>query len=119
MRTWTRRSLGELTAWQRNHSDRSVHLAYGLLLTIPIRDVLVALLQLRGAARSTLAVAVTMVGSMLYELLEWAAAMVFGSDLGLAYVGAQGDVWDAQKDALATVGAVVAATVAWVAANRR
>jgi len=33
---------------------------------------------------------------------------VFGGDLGVAYLGTQGDVWDAQKDmALAAAGAVV------------
>ena len=50
-----------------------------------------------------------MAASMFYELIEWAAAEVFGGDLGIAFVGAQGDVWDAQKDmSLATVGALIA-----------
>ena len=49
-----------------------------------------------------------MAGSMGYELLEWAAALVFGGDLGQAYLGTQGDVWDAQKDMLcATLGAAL------------
>jgi putative membrane protein len=44
--------------------------------------------------------------------------MVFGGDLGIAYVGAQGDPWDAQKDmALAALGAVLA-TVATAALDR-
>jgi putative membrane protein len=38
---------------------------------------------------------------------EWLAAVLFGGDLGVAYLGTQGDEWDAQKDmALATAGAV-------------
>jgi putative membrane protein len=54
----------------------------------------------------------TMSFSMLYELIEWAAAVGFGGDLGVAYVGAQGDIWDAQKDmALATLGAVLSMCV--------
>jgi putative membrane protein len=49
--------------------------------------------------------------SVLYELIEWAAASFFGGDLGVAYLGAQGDTWDAQKDmALASLGAVLGAT---------
>jgi putative membrane protein len=36
--------------------------------------------------------------SLIYELIEWAAALVFGGDLGIAYLGTQGDVWDAHKD---------------------
>jgi putative membrane protein len=40
-------------------------------------------------------------------MIEWTAAVLFGGDLGVAYLGTQGDEWDAQKDmALATAGAV-------------
>jgi putative membrane protein len=50
----------------------------------------------------------TMSFSMLYELIEWGCAVAFGGDLALAYVGAQGDPWDAQKDmALASLGALI------------
>jgi len=43
-----------------------------------------------------------------FELIEWAAAEAFGGDLGVAYLGTQGDPWDAQKDMmLATVGGLV------------
>jgi len=51
----------------------------------------------------------TMSTSMLYELVEWGTAVVFGGELGQAYVGTQGDEWDAHKDmALASLGAVIA-----------
>jgi putative membrane protein len=41
--------------------------------------------------------------------VEWLAAEAFGGDLGMAYLGTQGDVWDAHKDMLlATLGAVLA-----------
>ena len=50
--------------------------------------------------------------SMLYELVEWAAAELFGGELGQAYLGTQGDLWDAHKDmALATCGALIAMSV--------
>jgi putative membrane protein len=50
-----------------------------------------------------------MSSAMLYELVEWLAAEAFGGDLGMAYLGTQGDVWDAHKDMLlATLGAVLA-----------
>lgn len=44
------------------------------------------------------------------------AALVFGGEFGQAYLGTQGDVWDAQKDsAMALSGALAAAAlaVAW------
>jgi putative membrane protein len=56
-----------------------------------------------------------------YELVEWGAATLFGGELGIAYLGAQGDAWDAQKDmALAGLGALVAMALvavvnAWLA----
>jgi putative membrane protein len=57
--------------------------------------------------------------SMIYELIEWGAAMAFGSELGQAYLGTQGDVWDAHKDmALASLGALIAMGVT-LAVNRR
>ena len=57
--------------------------------------------------------------SALYELIEWGAAEFFGGDLGMNYLGTQGDVWDAHKDmALAALGALVAMLGCWVW-NRR
>lgn len=54
----------------------------------------------------------TMSSSALYEIIEWAAAVVFGGDLGAAFLGTQGDPWDAQKDmALASLGALIAMCV--------
>ena len=41
-----------------------------------------------------------MSSSMIYELIEWGAAAYFGGELGAAYLGTQGDVWDAHKDML-------------------
>jgi putative membrane protein len=50
--------------------------------------------------------------SMLYELIEWGAAEFFGGELGAAYLGTQGDVWDAHKDmALASLGALLAMVI--------
>jgi putative membrane protein len=55
---------------------------------------------------------------MIYELVEWGAALYFGGELALDYLGTQGDVWDAHKDmTLATLGALVTmgitATMNW------
>jgi putative membrane protein len=44
----------------------------------------------------------------LYELVEWAVADVFFPEQGIAYLGTQGDIWDAQKDMfMAFCGAVI------------
>ena len=45
-------------------------------------------------------------------MIEWAVADVFFQEHGVAYLGTQGDVWDAQKDIfLAVMGAIVATTI--------
>jgi putative membrane protein len=105
----TGRTLSSLTGWERNHYDRLVHFLYGLLLAYPAREVFLRVADVRGFWGYFLPLDVVMATSLLYELIEWGAAMVFGGDLGTAYLGTQGDPWDAQKDmALATLGAVIA-----------
>src|SRR5262245_13630754 len=105
----TGRTLSSLTGAERNHYDRLVHFSYGLLLAYPAREVFLRVADVQGFWGYFLPLDVVMATSMLYELLEWAAASAFGGDLGVAYLGTQGDPWDAQKDmALATLGAVSA-----------
>ncbi|HQF40334.1 MAG TPA: DUF2238 domain-containing protein [Opitutaceae bacterium] len=112
---WTRalfgRSLNELCGFERNHFDRLVHFSYGLLLAYPIREVFLRIADAKGFWGYFLPLDVVMSTSMLYELIEWAAAVGFGGELGQAYLGTQGDVWDAHKDmALASCGALLAMT---------
>lgn len=96
----------------RNHFDRAVHFFYGLLLAYPIREVLLRVADQRGFWGYFFPFSVTLSTSVLYELAEWAAAVVFGGDLGIAFLGTQGDVWDAQKDmAFAALGALVAMAI--------
>jgi putative membrane protein len=108
----TGHTLSSLTGWDRNHYDRLVHLAYGLLLAYPAREVFLRVADVRGFWGYLLPLDMTMATSVIYELIEWGAASLFGGDLGVAYLGTQGDQWDAQKDmALATVGAIIAMLV--------
>jgi|HigsolmetaAR201D_1030396.scaffolds.fasta_scaffold09915_3 putative membrane protein len=115
----TGRTFNELVGWERNNFDRVVHFAYGLLLAYPIREVFLRIAGVRGFWGYFLPLDLTMSTSALYELLEWGAAEVFGGDLGAAYLGTQGDVWDAHKDmALASLGALISMSVtAWVASR--
>lgn len=44
-----------------------------------------------------------------YEMFEWWFAATYGGNAGAAFLGSQGDIWDAQKDMLMdTLGAVTA-----------
>ncbi|CAG0968071.1 partial Inner membrane protein YjdF, partial [Geobacteraceae bacterium] len=111
-RSLTGTPLNELLGFQRNHFDRLAHFCFGLLLAYPIREVFLRVAEVRGVWGYYLPLDVTMATSMLFELFEWGAAELFGGDLGVAYLGTQGDIWDAHKDmALASLGAVIAMLV--------
>ena len=105
-------SLNELLGFERNHFDRLVHLFYGVLLAYPIREMFIRIADVKGFWGYFLPLDLTMSTSMLFELFEWAAAEFFGGDLGIAYLGTQGDVWDAHKDmALASMGALITMSI--------
>jgi len=102
-------SLDESMGFGRNHYDRMIHLVYGLLLAYPMRELFIRVADVKGFWGYFLPLVITISSSAIYELLEWGAAEVFGGDLGIAYLGTQGDVWDAHKDmALASLGALIA-----------
>ena len=93
-------TLGELFDVQRNAYDRLIHFAYGVLIVLPTVELMSVLAPARGWWRFMQAPALILSGSAVYELVEWAAALAFGGGLGAAYLGTQGDPWDAQKDML-------------------
>ena len=114
-RNLTGHSLNAALGWERNNFDRVVHFSYGLLLAYPIREVFLRIASVRGFWGYFLPLDLTLSTSALYELIEWGAALVVGGDLGQAYLGTQGDIWDAHKDmALASLGALIAMTVIYV-----
>lgn len=109
---WFRAITGETLGWQRNHFDRLVHFSYGLLLVYPIREVFLRVANVRGFWGYFFPVNIAMSTSMIYELIEWGAAEFFGGELGQAFLGTQGDIWDTHKDmALASCGALIAMLV--------
>jgi putative membrane protein len=106
------RTISDVTGWERNHYDRLVHFCFGLLLAYPSREIFVRIAGARGFWGYLLPVLLMMALSVLYELIEWWAAVVFGGDLGVHYLGTQGDPWDGQRDmALATLGALAGMAV--------
>lgn len=105
-------SLNEQMGWSRNHFDRLAHFLYGLLLAYPVRELYCRVINMPGFWGYFFPLNLIMAASMTYELLEWGAAELFGGDLGIAYLGTQGDVWDAHRDmALASLGALIAMSI--------
>jgi putative membrane protein len=108
----TGHSFDAMMGWKRNNYDRLVHFSYGLLLAYPIRELFLRVAKVRGFWGYFMPLDLTMSTSMLYELIEWLSAVAFGGDLGAAFLGSQGDEWDAQKDmALASLGALIAMVI--------
>jgi putative membrane protein len=93
----------------RNYYDRIVHFSFGFLLTYPMRDYFKNHFEWPNWVCWVLPVEITLSFSALYELIEWLVADIFFPAEGVAYLGTQGDIWDAQKDmGIAFIGAVLA-----------
>lgn len=92
----------EFFGFERNHYDRLVHFLYGLLLFRPIFEIITSYIP---TFKTALLFAFSLIVSIstLYEILEWLAAIIFHPELGIAFLGTQGDVWDSQKDILAAI----------------
>lgn len=98
----------EAFSLSRNHYDRFVHFSFGFLFARSLAEL--TLRRARGlgpVATAWLTVAGIAAVSGLYEVLEWIVASIADPSAGTAFLGTQGDPWDAQKDeALASCGAV-------------
>src|ERR1044071_662878 len=93
----------------RNHYDRVGHFALGALPVLTIREILLRKTPLaRGGWLVFLSLSVVLAFAAFWELIEWWVALLTAPDVGQAFLGTQGDVWDTQWDMfLALVGAAV------------
>lgn len=94
----------------RNHYDRVGHVALGVFPSFITREVLLRRTPLvRGGWLYFLVLSVVLAVAAFWELVEWWVTLLVAGDTGQAFLGSQGDVWDAQWDMfLALVGAAVA-----------
>ena len=94
----------------RNPYDRIAHFVVGTF-AFPFAELFARRHWVRTPLLAAFfAVACTVAMAGLWEIVEWLYAAVEGGDLGAAFLGSQGDVWDAQKDILCdTLGALFAA----------
>lgn len=112
-RSLTGGTPGDWFGWTRNHYDRLVHFAFGLLFYAPVREI-----GLRWLGQSRMMAAIVSIGfalsvGALYEIFEGLLTLAVAPELADEYNGQQGDMWDAQKDiGLAFVGSLLAA--GWV-----
>lgn len=96
----------------RNYYDRIVHFSFGFLLTYPMREYFKNYFDWPNWVCWVLPCEITLSFSGMYELIEWLVADIFFPAEGIAYLGSQGDIWDAQKDmSIAFIGSVLAVMV--------
>lgn len=99
--------FNDFFGFERNMYDRVAHFTVGFY-AFPFAEYLVTrkLVNKKWIAYA-LPLFFIMALAALYELFEWWYAATFGGDAGAAFLGSQGDIWDAQKDILMdTLGAV-------------
>lgn len=93
---WLKPAFG----WQRNHYDRFAHFAVGFLMVTPVRELLRRQTPLRNRWLGALSATVILAFAAFYEITEWWIAVTASPGAAEAYLGSQGDPWDAQKDML-------------------
>ncbi len=110
-----------LQAWtgaSRNMYDRLVHFLFGLLLAYPFREIFLRVARVKGFWSYYFPFDICLSMSAVYEIIEWMAASIVNPRAGLAFLGTQGDIWDAQKDIMwggigAAIAMVVIALINW------
>jgi putative membrane protein len=103
---WIRDQLG----WERNPWDRFGHFWQGVVPAMLGHELLLRCTGLRrGKALFWICVCIAMAISALYELTEWWTVLLAAPEQGTAFLGVQGDEWDAQQDMfMALCGAISA-----------
>lgn len=101
---WVRDGLG----LSRNPYDRFGHFVQGFVPALLVRELLVRTSPLRGSRwLAPLVVCACLAFSALFEMFEWAAAVI-GGHAADDFLATQGDVWDTQWDMFcALIGATV------------
>jgi len=99
----------------RNHFDRVAHFSVGFYAFTVAELLASRRLVSNKFLLFTYPVFTIATVAMTYELVEWIYAASANPEAGAAYLGSQGDIWDAQKDMLAdTLGALFAVCVFFI-----
>ncbi|EPI5806475.1 DUF2238 domain-containing protein [Vibrio parahaemolyticus] len=99
--------FNNLIGSERNNFDRVAHFAIGLY-AYPIAEYLIRNKKFNPTFSCWFALFAIMSLAAGYEIIEWWYAELAGGDEGIAFLGSQGDIWDAQKDMLCdTTGAIL------------
>jgi putative membrane protein len=90
----------DLFGFTRNHYDRMAHFTVGFY-AYPLAELLVRKNMATKWVIYVFPVCFVLAVAAGYEIFEWRFAVSADPKAGIAVLGSQGDVWDAQKDMLA------------------
>ena len=112
-------AITEFFGFERNHYDRVAHFVVGMG-GIAIAELLWRLRLVNGVTTAAVfSVIFILAIAGFWELVEWIYAEIDGGDAGQAFLGSQGDEWDAHKDmVMDTLGAILSAII-FYCQNRR
>ena len=92
---------------KRNDYDRLAHYMLGFLVAIPVREILMQVIQTSRRWLAFITASIILAIGAFYEFIEWWVAVLATPNLGDKFLGTQGDIWDTQWDMfLALVGAI-------------
>ena len=113
--------LKELLNLSRNHYDRIVHFLWGALLYLPVFEIYSKniLTKSRTFFYYLMPAAILVSLGALFEVGEWIIVRNVGIEEGVSYFGAQGDIWDTQKDTfLQMIGSFITALFYYTKRNK-
>lgn len=111
--------INHLFGWQRNNYDRVAHTTVGFYAFAVAEFVESRQLVKNKWMAITFAICAIMAVACAYEIFEWRYAVSSDPKAGLAVLGSQGDIWDAQEDMLCdTTGGFIAAAIYLIARRK-
>jgi putative membrane protein len=107
----------DLFGFERNHYDRIAHFSVGFYAYAIVEFMSVRKLSPSRWVVSLFAVFAIFTVAAVYEIVEWIYSVLSDPAAGAAFLGSQGDIWDAQKDMLADgLGGIAAVLLFWMRA---
>lgn len=105
-------TITNLFGFERNHYDRVAHFVIGMNSFGVAEYVFRKGFVNSARVAAFFGIIFIMALANAWELIEWAYAELDGGEVGAAFLGSQGDIWDAQKDMLCdTLGAIFASMI--------
>lgn len=106
--------FNNLIGSERNNFDRVAHFSIGFY-AYPIAEYLIKTKKCSTPLAMAFGLFTLMSVAAGYEIIEWWYAAIAGGEEGIAFLGSQGDIWDAQKDMLCdTAGALSALLIMFI-----